>query len=271
MVSRSSHKTCRFSALVSLFSLAFLMPVFALNLDDFTVFSSNNTSVRDRSVVKGGLTGSNTYIELGCDAQSVGGLSSPGNAILRDRAKVTGDVTLGGVLTRGNSTVVTGTISQHASVPVLTIPTHPVSFGGTDINVWSGQTNTLAPGAYRDVHVYSNATLKLASGNYAFRKLQFEPDAKIQVAIVYNPCNIDASDALAIADRVKIELSGTTDVFYIDMYSNQSSQLRIGCDAVVKGAVTAPNAEVSVSSRANITGAVVAKMVTIEPDATVQK
>jgi predicted acyltransferase (DUF342 family) len=191
--------------------------------------------------------------------------------MLRDRAKVTGNVTLAGILTRGNGTVVTGTITQHGSVPAITIPTHTVSFGGTDINVWSGQTYTLGQGAYRDVHVYSGATLILSSGNYAFRKLQFEPDAKVQVGITYNPCNIDAAEALAIADRVKFSLSGTTDVFYIDMYSNQSSQLRVGCDAVVKGAITAPAAEINVAPRANVNGAIVAKIVTVEPDAIVQK
>jgi hypothetical protein len=272
MIIRSRTKRNRLYVASALLLVGLLVPVFALNLQDFVVFSSNNTSIKDRSIAKGGLVGSNIYIELGCDAQSIGALSSPGNAIMRDRAKVTGDVTLGGVLSRQNNTVVTGTITQHGSVAAFNIPTLSFYVGVLDINVGNGQTYVLSPGIYRDFHAFSNATIKLTSGQYYFRKFQCEPDVKLQYAISGGVSAVAANEAVALADRVKISFTGTTSPGeYILFFSNQSPSIRIGCDAIINGSFSAPNAEIILSSRVKMKGSAFAKMVTLEPDVTIEK
>jgi hypothetical protein len=192
--------------------------------------------------------------------------------MMRDRAKVVGNVTLGGVLTRGNNTGISGTITERATVPLITIPVYALYVGTSDINVWNGQTCILSPGVYRDFHAYSNATVKLTSGQYFFRKFQCEPDVKLQFAIAGTGSLISAGQSFLLGDRLKVEYTGTTDpVSTIQFYGNQTASMRLGMDAVFAGSVIIPAAEVIVSSRVKMKGSIAAKVVTIEPDATVEK
>jgi predicted acyltransferase (DUF342 family) len=137
----------RIAAIVTLLSAA--APVFeasAIGLSDYNLFARDTLMVRDRPRISGGYIGANRYSELGNDAILNGNLRCRRNARLLDRARVEGNVMTGGTLTLGSGATVTGTITQHATVDSIPIPTKSFSYGSADVTVNAGQTITLAPG-----------------------------------------------------------------------------------------------------------------------------
>ncbi|HLV31659.1 MAG TPA: hypothetical protein VKY57_08845, partial [Chitinispirillaceae bacterium] len=78
---------------------------------------------------------------------------------------------------------------------------------------------------------------------------------------------IDIQRNMEIADRAKLQFSDYAYAPSVQIYTNDSDTLRIGCDAVVSGILIAPHATVTIFSRAQCDGAVYAKEIIIEPDA----
>src|SRR5664279_2663226 len=115
-----------------LFAGAEVQNVSAVVLSDFALFARDTIIVKERSVITDGYIGANGYAELGIDAVLKGNLRSRSNARMLDRSRVEGNVAVGGMLTRGSATTVTGTISEHTTVDSIPIPTKTFSYGTTD-------------------------------------------------------------------------------------------------------------------------------------------
>ena len=81
--------------------------------DSFKVYSQAGTILRGKAVVVGNI-GSNfsVEVEVGVDAAVNGNLVSVGNAILKSRSVVNGDVTVGGKIIRTHNSTVTGVTTQ---------------------------------------------------------------------------------------------------------------------------------------------------------------
>ncbi len=206
-------------------------------------------------------------LTAGVDSRIQVGLEATGAVLLRDRARIEGNVRSGSTVTQQSGVTVTGTITQNTSVPPVTIPTKTVTPGTADVAVNGGQTLTLAPGSYRDLNAAAGSTLALRAGNYSFRRLILNAGVSSLVLDVSSgPINVDVAGELQIGDRTPARLVGGTTAAAVRFYTNQTVQLRLGTDAVIVGVLTAPNAEIVVSSRTEMRGAVFGLRVIIDAD-----
>ena len=204
-------------------------------------------------------------MELGVEAFLQGNLKSAGSATLRDRARIDGNTETGGSLTRHNQTQVIGTMAENVVQEPCHISEKSLSIGSKDITVANDQSDTLQPGNYRDLQVYSRATVYLKKGIYHFRNFRLEPD--VQVILIENSgTEINVQDNLALADRTLFSFSGSDNPLALKIYSHQQTSLRLGADSRFVGVVTAPKAEIIVASRVQFVGHLFAQKITIEPN-----
>ena len=231
----------------------------------FGIFSTEETVIGDRADFSGGSIGSNGNIRVGSDAEVIGSVIAGGNITVYDRSTVFGDATAAGNISLGNSSQVTGTTVQHTTVPAYTINSKSVSTGTQNITVNHNQSLTLDPGSYRDVIVRDRAQLYLSSGVYNFKSLDIGSDGWVKFNISGDGVEINIQNGFILSDRAKMELvSGAAEDIVI--YAGGSNEIRIGSNSKLYGSLTAPNAKVSVFSRAEVHGAIYARRVELQPD-----
>ena len=135
----------------------------------YAVLSKSYTDIRDNVQIKDGFAGSSQYVEVGCDAVLNGSIISGGNVVLRERANISGDVSLSGTLIKQNSVTIGGTVRQNAETNFPEIFSYPVIYGASDITVADNASYDLTPGNYKDFHAFSNSTIHIWPGNYKFK------------------------------------------------------------------------------------------------------
>ena len=237
------------------------------DLCEFTVYSRQQTDLRDRATSATGFVGSASAVSLGNDSVVTGHVRSTGTVTLGDRSRVNGNVTAGGAITPSSQSIVTGTVSRNTPVPALTIPTKTVTPGSTDVSVSNAQTRLLAPGSYRDLHAFGGSTLNLRAGTYNLRSFIVESSsAHIVLDITNGPIDINVQNELRFGDGMRMDLVGGTNPRQVRYYSNWPSQLSIGNDLTLFGVVTAPNAQIVGFSRTNVRGSLFGQRVSLGPD-----
>lgn len=237
------------------------------DLCEFTVYAKQQATLQDRATSATGFVGSGTAVSLGHDSIVTGHVRSTGSVVMQDRARVNGNVTAGGTVARPNNTVVTGTVSQNTPVAALTIPTKTVTFGTTDVSVGMGQTRSLAPGNYRDLHPFAGSTLNLRTGTYNLRSFFIESSTvRINLDIASGPIDINVQNELRFGDSMIMTLVGGSNPRQVRYYTNWPNQLNIGNDLTLFGVVTAPSAAIVGFSRTRIRGSVFGRTVSLGPD-----
>jgi hypothetical protein len=260
--------------LLALCILCLLLPVaaFAQSIDDYTIFSNNSLTLRDRAKIKNGLLGSNTGMQMGYDSAITGNIRSRGNLTMLDRSTITGNATLGGKLNPGAQTKVTGTLTQYASVPAFTLPStsNPDYTYVVDLTVPSGTTKvlqTFGMDFYRNVVVSSNATLVLGRGNYYIGTLTVQPDATIIMGLDRGGVDVWVVKELKISDRCRILAAPLSlDATDAKIYSDQTAALAIGTDGRIEASLILSRAAVTLGDRTTLLGKLYAKTVTIGYD-----
>jgi hypothetical protein len=140
--------------------------------------------------------------------------------------------------------------------------------GANDINVWSGVTSSLSPGAYRNVHFYGGSTVTLGAGRYDMASLELEPDAQLILDVTAGPISINVEGPIQVGDRTTMSVVGGT-AARVRFNTNHKAQSRIGSDAIVHGTFASPVGELRISPRARVFGTLRGNTVWIEPDAAV--
>jgi hypothetical protein len=238
----------------------------------YAVFSTEYTDLRDRSTVKGGIAGSAVYTEVGCDAVVNGELLSGGDIFLRERAKINGDAAAQQEIKKQNNTVITGTERNFAEINFPQIVSHQVNPGTWDVVIGSNGSGSVNPGSYREIVIYANSSVTFKTGIYEVDRLVIEPDVKlIFESQKGKKTDIRVKSECRFGDRTKFQFIGDIIPLAVSIYSEQTSQFRIGTDAVIYGQITAPNASVVVNSRTTVYGMIMGKQVIIEPQSVVCK
>ncbi len=229
--------------------------------------ATESLDLRDRTVVSVTTVFGGRYFELGADGRVYGDIVVDGNAFLRSRARVEGDLTLAGTLQRQDNVVIVGTLTEGAAVSAPSIPTRTVTFGSTDLTVENGQNAIWLPGNYRDGLVRARGSVVLSAGTYNFRALNIEPDVDVILDTSAGAININIAGALEFGDRSEISASDGSRVAF---YTNAGGTVRIGTDVVFNGQIVAPYARVQAFSRTVIDGCLAGKTIVIEPDTRLQ-
>jgi hypothetical protein len=253
---------------------AFVLPVQAIAQETplclYGIYSDNGTSIRDRSVSIGALVGSGASVSIGNNSIIIGSIYSGADVDLIDWAIVDGSITAAGDIDVNFGASVIGDTSPGTAVPAVEMPTYDVAFGNQNINLWPDGELELAPGDYRDVHVFSRSVLTLETGVYNLRQLILESDVAALVVDVSNgPIEINVEDTLKIGDRVNVVIIGEPNPALVDIYTNATNQVTIGNNTYFFGTITAPSANVVAYSRSFIEGALYGNQVTLETDATI--
>ncbi|MBT9586914.1 hypothetical protein IV102_26470 [bacterium] len=147
----------------------------------------------------------------------------------RDTGKVMGNIRVGvggnpsNVIRIDSSGSYTGTASAaSASVPVPAY-TPPFPVGTTDVNLAGSATQTLTPGAYRDLQLGGNASLSLDAGVYVFRQINLSNCSKL---LVNGPVTVFLLDDLHMDGSAKLNDLGSPANF--KLYSTNTSSARLG-------------------------------------------
>ena len=226
---------------------------------DVCLFASNRLGLGDR-VRATAASGAGSFAEIGADGRVVGSLDVDGNALLRDRARVEGDVTLSGTLQTFGPFVITGTLTERSTNVLFPgLPVKVVVPGTAPLTIPNGAIRTLDPGSFGTVIFRAGSIVTLRPGVYNFASLNVEPGVRVTAA---GTVEINVQGQVNIGDRARIIAAAPGN---LSLYTN-ASDLRIGTDVIFTGVVVGPGARVGVASRTQIQGCVGGRDVAFEPD-----
>jgi hypothetical protein len=231
---------------------------------DFCVLGNAGLLLGDRAVANG-LTGAGRTLDVGSDARINGTTLVDGSGVLRDRARIVGDLTLSGTVTRGIGSVVTGTVRQNTPVTLPRLFSQSIPAGTDAVSIGPGANVTLRPGGYGDVVIRSRSVVRLTD-TYDVTSFTVEPD----VTLIQDPpgasININSVGPITFGDRDVLQASDPTNVL---VYSNGAT-VSVGTQSTITGLIDAPAGGVAIRSRARLNGCAGAgRQLTIEPDATI--
>lgn len=239
-------------------------------LASLSIFSTDGTTLGDRTRISDGSVGSNLAVNIGNDGLLNVNVLAGGNVQIGDRTRIQGDVTTAGTTTRSptGGSVVLGVVHEQASYTSQTIPTKTVTPGSTTVTVANGVTQTVAPGSYGVVTLRANSKVTFTTGTYRVAQLVIEPDVTLTLDQPTGPIDMQVRDALSFGDRVVVKSGAVTAPNTIaQFYSDQTSEVRVGTDiALLPIALSAPKGSIHVYSRTNVVGSLMGKTVMLEPD-----
>lgn len=231
------------------------------------LFSTNNIKIGDRSTVRGCIF-SNKLIELGIESSQYGDVACAGNVTLLDRSRIYGSVEYKGSITIATGSSIEG-VNTIQNIGEQTLSTKTFTNSGSTINVWSGNTYSLLPGNYNEVNVYGGATLKLVDGTYNLTKLNFYPNSKADITLGTG-VTVNVKSNFSFGDNCNVIYSGYSNTTRVQVYTNQTTQVYIGCGSKFNMTLTAPFSEIYVGSRAAVKGRLEGKNITIAPDTKIE-
>jgi len=243
-----------------------------MELSSFAIYSTVKTELRDHShFTGGGAVGSNTSVDIFPEAVIHGNAVSGGNIILKSQAVVHGNIHAAGEVTIESGASVNGTVEEGVTIATIEIPVKSAIHEGTEnVYVNRGENRILSPGYYKKCIVATGGTLTLSAGLYTFCSLFIQPDADIVLNVAYSDMiDIEIGGDLEFSDRSKVTFADKGYIPLIHFYTNDSNTVRIGCDVQFNGILIAPHGNVAMYSRAQCSGAIYAKTITIEPDAVI--
>ncbi|MGH7271084.1 MAG: hypothetical protein ACREJ3_11695, partial [Polyangiaceae bacterium] len=138
----------------------------------------NDATVQESDGTPAAVVNAGSVLTSYGDAATTGDLWSNAGVLLDEQAEVFGGVTTAVTLTQESGAVVTGSVSEHASLTLPDLHGFAVSFPSNNrgnVLALPGFTNTLAPGSYDNVVITPAATLKLQAGVYYFTSLSIPP------------------------------------------------------------------------------------------------
>jgi hypothetical protein len=149
----------------------------------YVLAANGSLRIGDRAIVSAPIANMGLgATEIGADAR-VGDVTSRWTVVLRDRARVGGDILTTRPLQASPFSQILGAVNANAILDPPATQTFNVQFpAGPDVDVLlePDQTRTAAPGRYRHIRVKSRATLNLRSGTYYVETLEvLEPQARL--------------------------------------------------------------------------------------------
>lgn len=250
-----------------------VVPAGSFPMGYYAVFGLESVNIRDRDTLKNGKVGSNTYIEIGCDALVKGDVVAGGNLFLRERANVDGSVQIAGIISRQNGTNVTGGETDSIVYEPVILPVVSVTPGTINKIIPVNQSQIINPGAYDTLIAYAGATVTLKPGTYSFRRFKLEPNVHLVAELNGGaPIIVNVLTEFRFADRCSTSFPvGKEYPMALQFYTAQNTQVFIGNQVLFKGIICAPNAEIAVNSNTRVFGCVYGKRVVMEPGVKVCK
>jgi predicted acyltransferase (DUF342 family) len=227
-----------------------------------SVYAGDTIIAGDRVRFESDTIGVKKWFKAGMDDSIIGNVTVSGNARLEDRARVKGNITLSGNLTAINGASYSGKLTEGAYVEFESLSQKTFTVGTSSISVANNKSSTISGGGkYKNVYIDSRGSLVINAGIYYFDSLYLNTDAKLKLN---GHVEINVQKGILFNDRDSvIGLPAYDKVFY----SNGTS-VTFG-EATVNGYFTAPNAKVTLRSKAVLKGRIAAKSLILENDSKV--
>ena len=159
-----------------------------------------------------------------------------------------------------------GTVSTFPAMPAP--PSTPSATAGTtSVTLNSGQSRTLAAGAYAGVTVNSGATLSLTGGTYVFSSLTLNSNATMAVSAATTVSVTGSGSFNSGSFAGPASGSGLTAKSLV-LYFDGSSAINLNSGALLQALVVATSAKVTVNT-SGFTGAIAAAQLVMNSGATV--
>ena len=224
------------------------LPTTTVKMTDLCLYARDAIAFNNTSKLVGSTPGTfaamgnagSAQTSLSTDVQ-VGNIWSRGPVTLADRAQVNGSITTNQTVTRGNATVVTGTITQNGFVQLPNFG-FSVTFPGTNsgaVTLAINTQKTLSPGSYAALVVNAGATLSLSTGTYFFTSFDIESTGTISCSSTGGQVIVYVSGAVIYRGKI-IEKTGGRPKFFMGAFGTSS----IALGGPFTGTLAAPSAQI---------------------------
>lgn len=244
-------------------------------LDNYVAIGLEEAFFKEKAVVTSGNIGSNGDVTFGVNTNVTADVSAGSDMRLKEKAVVDGDVVYAGELDLGHKSVITGSVTQ--TLPdSLHFSVSEFSAGGQSFIVKQKESLNLAPGSYDKLQVKAKGELTLSSGSYFFNTFDIGTDVNIRLDLTAGPLYVYIVEQLEIGEKSEMRIVSASgepsQVFFIILGRTPNGRTGtsfIGVNVKFLGTVIAPASELLVKEKAEVNGALYAKILTVGVNATV--
>ena len=231
---------------------------------DYKIIGVDKISFENFAIVNKGnyIAGS---INIAANAQIFGSVTSYGNVFVGNNAYVS-TLVVGGSKEIQEGAVITNYSEDH--VPVPAIPSVSFTYGAIDVDVKPNESIVLHPGNYGNISVFANASVVFYPGVYHVKSFYVAPDAVVDLKTENSRVQFWVQDDISVGDRSKFLCRGGSSKCFI--YGNSSGYMYFGVDSNIEGYIACPAGFVTFSPKSTLSGAIWAKSVVINANATVK-
>jgi hypothetical protein len=207
-----------------------------------TLYGLNNVTLADgAAAVQGALyDGAGGKVFIGNDS-IINNIYSLSPVQLHDRS-TTGDIYTNAGFSKGNGDNYGTLFTTVPSLP--TFPQLSATFTGTSpIIIFGGTSQSLTPGQYGKVTVYSSGKLVLSAGSYYFTALDFEPQAQIVEPSTNEAVKVFVRDSVIYRGST-VTSGGSAAPLYLG-YTGTSA---FSVESAYLGTLIAPNTQVTLQT-----------------------
>lgn len=228
-------------------------------ISEFGLFAKNDILIRDRARVIG-TAGSVGNIVVGNGTSIKGNLVSEGNLVLQNQSSMEGNVILRGDVQEWNNVNWSGSVIPLVDDLNYSIPENQVSSGIQNVYLNNGNELSLEPGVYGELRISARAVLNLEEGEYHFASVYVEDDGKILIT-GSGSVTLNVMDGFEVRSRAL--LSKQSEKQTLKIFINGTKSVNIGHDLPINATIIAPNAQVAIGDRVNISGHIWANSIVI--------
>ena len=265
-------------------------------LEDFVAYGLEYLILKTRGEVSGGNIGANERgLILDVDSKVYGSVKTPMDVFIHNRMLIDGDVVYGGDIKGGQRAEITGSVIQESLTP-LEFSVSDFSAGGEYVRLKGRERLNLEPGSYDVLVMKSKSELTLSNGDYYFNRLLIGSGANVLFDLTEGPVHVYVVEDMVVKSKSTMSIvseEGKADqVFFLIKGDRKAkgeeeeeeeefepgadpglqislqadwrlSVSRIGSGAKFLGIVIAPNSRLWVQPKAEVEGALYAKLLSL--------
>jgi|GEM_PF-2965453 len=229
------------------------------DISEFGLFAKKNITIHDKARLVC-TAGALENIVVGNEASFKGNMVSGGDLVLQNQSSVEGDIILKGNVQELNNVNWSGLVIPLVQDLNYTIPESQVSTGAENIYLGNDEVLSLFPGTYGELKISARANLILSEGAYHFTSIYIEDDGKISYT-GETPISLNIVDGFEVRSRALF--SKESEKQTLKIFINGTRSINIGHDFPINATIVAPNAQVVIGDRVNVSGHIWANSIVI--------
>ena len=205
--------------------------------------------------------------QLGADSKIYGNADVSSECNLRAKSLITGDLRYKNPCNTQTGATAASTKQVSLEKPTLASPTLAFSDSAKAVNI--SKSETLPPGEYGNLSAKKRAKIKFTSGLYKFQSIHTDPNVELSFDLTSGPITIDVASDVHFGNKCLFAINGGNPSEITWNIAGKS--IKMGTDGLYFGTIVAPNASVSIESRAHVVGSIYANKLTVAPKSTISR